>query len=274
MPESISFDPVAHRYDATRFYPPAVAEQIASALIQLGNVSQRGSVLEIGIGTGRIALPLLEKGIDITGVDISPRMVERLRAKYDERGAAEAGRAWGTLTVEMADMTRLPFASGDFDAVVAVHVLHLVPEWRRALDEALRVIRPGGALLLGQDTSTNDTRHDIQDHWQEIMRDLGYTPTRVGASGYGDILVELRARRLPVEEAMVATWQIGLMPREALETIVKREWSLTWQVPDDLFVESARRLTAWAQSEYGDTLDTPQPATYSFKVARVPVGVA
>src|SRR5579863_4990199 len=85
---SLSFDRVAHIYDETRGYPLSVAREIARALMAYGPFPPQSSVLEIGIGTGRIALPLLEGGVNITGVDISAGMVARLRAKYDAGRAA------------------------------------------------------------------------------------------------------------------------------------------------------------------------------------------
>jgi SAM-dependent methyltransferase len=48
-----------------------------------------------------------------------------------------------------ADATRLPFRDACFDAVLAVHVLHLIPSWERALAEARRVLVAGGLLLSG-----------------------------------------------------------------------------------------------------------------------------
>lgn len=51
------------------------------AVAFLADLAQGGRVLELGIGTGRIALPLLERGVDVTGIDSSAAMVERLRAK-------------------------------------------------------------------------------------------------------------------------------------------------------------------------------------------------
>ncbi|HEY7848731.1 MAG TPA: class I SAM-dependent methyltransferase, partial [Ktedonobacterales bacterium] len=158
MPEasesgSLSFDQVSHVYDATRGYPPGVGNAIADALLRYGPIALGAETLEIGVGTGRIALPLLERGVHLTGIDLSERMVERLRAKYAEARAAQPATPLGRLEVTLGDITALPFATGAFDAVVAVHVLHLVPQWRRALDEALRVLRPGAPLLLGQDVS-------------------------------------------------------------------------------------------------------------------------
>ena len=267
---SLSFDPVAHVYDDTRGYPPEVSDAIAALLMRVGPLAPRASVLEIGIGTGRIALPLLARGVNVTGVDISERMVARLQAKYVERRAADPTRAWGALHCELADMTALPYPSDAFAAVVAVHVLHLVPLWRRALDEALRVIRPGGALLLGQDVSAaNVVTHVVQDAWLTIIGELGYIPARIGASTYNTILDEAHERSLRVEEFAGPTWKGDQTPRKALAYIADRTWSQTWGAPDDLFAISIQRLNEWAHQRFKDALDTPQRGAYSFKVARI-----
>lgn len=269
MSQSVSFDRVANQYDATRGYPLGVPERIAAGFIAAGGLSRGADTLELGIGTGRIALPLLAQGINVTGVDISPRMVEHLTANYDARRNEQTEAEWGELAVALADMTALPFPTNHFDAVVGVHILHLVPEWRRALDEAFRVLRPGASLLLGQDRRENPELDAISDYWQDVVRELGYTPHRVGAQGYGEIVAELRARGLPISERVAVTWPGSETPRAALENITLRLWSLTWHVPDDLFNESARRLELWVNEHYGDTLDLPRPGAYSFTIATV-----
>ncbi len=269
MPGSISFDPVADRYDQTRTYPPEIADRIAAALLEQGHVPPHGSMLEIGVGTGRIALPLLARGIAVTGVDISPLMVDQLRAKYAALRNEQPDRDWGALTVEMADMSALPFPDATFDSTVAVHVFHLVPEWKRALDEALRVTKPGGALLIGQDGHNGSARQQIHDEWEEIVTELGYEPRRVGAQDSAEVRAELASRGLPLDYITIAKWTVSETPRPALRSIVEREMSKTWPVPDDLFAESARRLTAWADREYGDRLDIPQPDTHTFTLAVV-----
>lgn len=268
---SLSFDRVAHIYDETRGYPHEVAEEIAEALMAYGPFPPQSAIIEIGIGTGRIALPLLARGVNVTGVDISAQMVAQLLAKYEAgRTVTAAGDAWGALRVELADMTALPFADATFAGAVAVHVLHLVPVWQRALDEVLRVIQPGGALLVGQDVTHGDAlNHVIQDEWVEIIQRLGGTPLRPGAAGYGEILAEARARGLTVTERAVTTWTDTTTPRQALAALARREWSRTWNVPDDLFAASLDELTRWVAARYAGALDTPQPGLRSFKVARV-----
>jgi SAM-dependent methyltransferase len=270
--QSLSFDRVSGQYDATRGYPPEVARQIAAGLTRLGELSPGASVFEIGIGTGRIALPLLAQGIDVTGVDIAPLMLEQLQRKYETARQAAPDERWGTLATQIADMTALPFASGAFDAVVAVHVLHLVPGWQRALDEALRIIRPGGSFLLGQDvTATDAANFQIQDKWLQIVREMGARPDRVGARGYGEILEALRSRGIVPEEETLATWTKMQTPHSVIRYIAERTWSQTWGVPDRIFADSVRRLEAWVQTRYDAGLDTPLPVHLSFRAARAEV---
>lgn len=267
---SLSFDPVAHVYDDTRGYPPGAPQAIAEAMLRYGPIVAGASALEIGIGTGRIALPLLARGVRVTGIDISPRMIERLRAKYAAERAAHPETPWGPLDVSLGDITALPFGAGAFDAVVAVHVLHLVPQWRQAFSEALRVLRPGAPLLLGQDISHGPTAaHPLQDEWVEIVRGLGFAPRRVGAGSFNEIVAEARGRGLRVEEWTVATWSATHTPAEGFRDIAGRLWSLTWLVPDDIFTESVRRLEAWARARYGGQWEAPISTDFSFKLARV-----
>ena len=96
MPESLSFDRVADRYDATRVHPAEASAEIAAGLMRVGGLQSGAEVLEIGIGTGRIALPLLASGVNVTGIDIAPRMLEQLEAKVRGCGRLRRARAQRT----------------------------------------------------------------------------------------------------------------------------------------------------------------------------------
>lgn len=91
-------------------------------------------VLEVGCGTGLIMERLAPMASSVTGVDLSPGMLEKARA----RG----------LSVHEADATSLPFENGQFDTVVSFKVLAHIERIREALAEAARVTRPGGHLVL------------------------------------------------------------------------------------------------------------------------------
>ncbi len=267
---SLSFDRVASQYDDTRGYPAGVSDAIAEGIMRHGPIAPGATALEIGVGTGRIALPLLAREVNITGIDISERMTERLREKYDGERAARPDQRWGKLVVALADSVRLPFADASFDAVIAVHVLHLVTNWRSALEEALRVLKPGAPLLLGQDmTHGPQSAHPLQDEWVQIVRSLGFEPKRLGAPAFADILAEARASGLVVEEWTIAQWTAAHTADEGFSYIANKVWSLTWLVPDDIFAESVRRLKAWAQARYGAHWTDPMEASYSFRLARL-----
>ena len=80
MPRNYFDEPVAERYDASSAdrFEPAVINATVDFLADLAN---GGAALELGIGTGRIALPLSQRGVQVHGIDLSSAMVARLRAK-------------------------------------------------------------------------------------------------------------------------------------------------------------------------------------------------
>ncbi|HEY3501878.1 MAG TPA: class I SAM-dependent methyltransferase [Actinocatenispora sp.] len=99
----------------------------------------RGSVLEVAVGTGR-NLAHYPPGVRLTGVDFSTGMLALAR-----RRAAGLGRP---VALAVADAHTLPFADGVFDTVLATFSLCAVADDRRAVGEMVRVLRPGGRLLL------------------------------------------------------------------------------------------------------------------------------
>jgi SAM-dependent methyltransferase len=82
MPEDFFAGRVAKRYDETsaEMFAPEAVEPVVDFLADLAG---GGTTLELGIGTGRIALPLARRGVRVHGIDLSPDMVAQLRAKPD-----------------------------------------------------------------------------------------------------------------------------------------------------------------------------------------------
>jgi ubiquinone/menaquinone biosynthesis C-methylase UbiE len=98
----------------------------------------RGDTLEVGIGSGR-TLAHYPSDIRLTGIDPSPVMLSAARAR-----AAALGRE---VTLRLGDAMALELPDRSFDTVVFCLVLCTVPDDRRAISEAARVLRPGGRLL-------------------------------------------------------------------------------------------------------------------------------
>jgi SAM-dependent methyltransferase len=99
MPEDYFGERVAERYDesAADMFEPAVVDPVVDFLADLAG---HGAALELGIGTGRIALPLAERGIRVHGIDLSAAMVARLRAKPDAEQIGVTIGDFATTTVE------------------------------------------------------------------------------------------------------------------------------------------------------------------------------
>jgi SAM-dependent methyltransferase len=119
--------------------PYGVADAASEFLARLAG--EGGSAVELGVGTGRIAIPLAARGIRVTGVEASPRMVQQLRAK--------AGGI--TLPVIVGDMAAVP-VPGSVDLVyVVASTLYALTEQEtqlRCLQNVAARLRPGGHLVV------------------------------------------------------------------------------------------------------------------------------
>lgn len=123
-------------------------------IIEEEPISDVGSlrILDLGSAGGRNTLYLAERGVDVHAVDASEAMVERTRYRVAEvlgRGEAErrVRRGW---------MNDLPYPANDFDVVVALGVIQTattLEEWKRAVSELRRVLRPGGRVLVSNFSS-------------------------------------------------------------------------------------------------------------------------
>jgi ubiquinone/menaquinone biosynthesis C-methylase UbiE len=98
-----------------------------------------GEVLEVAVGTGR-NFSFYPQGVQLTGIDLSPAMLEFARKKADELGLDAHLRE--------GNAQELPFPDASFDTVVCTLSICSIPDDRRAIAEMKRVLRPGGRLLL------------------------------------------------------------------------------------------------------------------------------
>lgn len=251
----VSFDRAAEYYDATRGYHAGSAERIRDAIVAHTGAGPATHWLELGVGTGRIALPFIRAGYDYTGVDISQAMMDRLVSKLAE----DSGRSEYRFELRQADITDLPFEDSAFDAIIMVHVLHLVADWRAVLREARRVLPPNGWLLLGyddgpRDHAATDTAYEpnlVRKRWLELRREFGADRPAGRSNVWGAdqqaiaFLEELGAH---VEVARLAEYERPpISPRGMVERLRERVYSSDWAMPDEVHAEMLRRLDDWFQ---------------------------
>jgi SAM-dependent methyltransferase len=237
MDDSIVFDRAAGFYDATRGFPPGAEERVADAFVAAGGLGPASRVLEVGVGTGRIALPLAERVGHVLGVDRSAPMLAKL---VEKRGPLPVALA-------RADAARLPLPDASVEAAVAVHVFHLIPGWRAVLAELARVLRPGGLLLHGGD---DHARGAAWRRWRaRTEAQFGVENVGVPRARIETFLEEEGWRPAGVE---IVRFARRTRPRTMLELIEARSWSLTWRMSDPQLAEAVSALREDLVAAFGD----------------------
>ncbi len=125
-PEPNFFDGIADIYDETRGIPEPHFSRLMERMESYLDDQER--TLDIGVGTGSFSRPLQSRGFDTIGIDISREMVK-------------VGISKGLCDVLYANACSLPFKDNSFHSTLSVHLLHLIPDWLCALQEAIRVTR-------------------------------------------------------------------------------------------------------------------------------------
>jgi phosphatidylethanolamine/phosphatidyl-N-methylethanolamine N-methyltransferase len=127
-----------------------------------------GRILEVGVGTG-ISLPDYARQNRIVGVDISAAMLDKARERVVELGLDHVE------ALEVMDAERLAFPDGCFDVVVAQYVVTAVPNPEAALDEFIRVLRPGGEIVILSRVGAEAGLRRTVEHWfAPTARRLGW----------------------------------------------------------------------------------------------------
>jgi ubiquinone/menaquinone biosynthesis methyltransferase len=139
------FATIADRYDLiTVLLSYGQDRRWKRRLVALAGPLKRRQVLDLACGTGDIAWLAARAGAHVTGLDITPRMIEIARAKAPATAAeATCGRA----AFVVGDMGALPFRDAAFDVVTTGYGLRNVPDLPRAVGEIARVLRPHGVFL-------------------------------------------------------------------------------------------------------------------------------
>ncbi|HZD00805.1 MAG TPA: class I SAM-dependent methyltransferase [Actinomycetes bacterium] len=261
--DSIAFDRAAQYYDQTRGFPAGVSEQVADRLEAAAGPGAR--FLEIGVGTGRIALPLHQRGRRVFGVDLSIPMLERYRGKAELAGLAPP-------PVVRADATRLPVRDASVEAVIEVHVLHLIRDWRQALAEVRRVLAPSGVVLVGRRTwersEGRGPRARARERHAAILAEMGFRCARIGARTDEEVIGAFTALGGHVEELEPVTWREDETWAEYVDILERRVWSESWEIPEDVWQEGSRRLRAELRAE-GVDLQAPVPAVRHVEIAAI-----
>lgn len=167
--------------------PPMRDERVLDAIVDATSAGKDDDVLDVACGPGIVACAFARRARHVTGIDLTPAMLERAAKLADEQGLSNV--RW-----QRGDVLPLPFADASFSIVVSRLAFHHFQQPALVLREMKRVCRPGGRVLVADLYASADPDKAAAMHAMECMRD----PSHV--------------RALPLAELRASFEQAGLGP--------------------------------------------------------------
>lgn len=248
-----AYDSIANRFEKHRAFPPGTAEAIRHAVLACLLDVERPRLLDLGAGTGRIGRQFITADDDYVGLDLSWGMLKVFQECM--------GREYVARLVQ-ADGGALPFPDAAFDAVLLAQVFSGAPCWRAIADEACRVRRNPGTLIVGGTVAPIDgVDARMRERLEGIVRALGGPWYRARS---GDQAREYFSAAAESTECLTAAqWQSSRTARGFLER--HRGGVRFSTLPEPIRLEALRRLSDWAQETFG-SLDADSTETFSFEL--------
>jgi len=213
------FDALASVYDETR---QPLDPETQDGLLEYLREHGWGSLLEVGVGTGRIARPLVAEGVRVVGIDASRGMLARAAHK-------------GIPHLVHGTAYHLPFPDRTFDVALFVHVLHILDEPAAGLSEASRVSRAGVLAVMDRAPGDPDPEHSTEPTPREIVRrvltEVGY-PDLLRAGPRAKEREILRAHP-PKETRLLSDREVTEPASKLLDNLEKRAYRHVLDVPPE-----------------------------------------
>jgi ubiquinone/menaquinone biosynthesis C-methylase UbiE len=242
---SLSFEPIADRYDATRGGGQR-GRRTAANLAPL--LDPAAPLMEVGIGTGIVALALRQLGFTVLGVDLSPAMAQRARRRLGP-------------VVAVADAAQLPVADAAIQQAVSVWLLHLVADRALVLAEVARALRPGGRYLV----IPAQVRVSPQDEIERLLFDMRdqLDPTGGWRDDERQVLdVAHFAGFTVVDQRHASLGEVPQSPAVIADDIEARTWSHLWDLTDEqwrtVVAPTVAALRALPDADVQRRYDIPQ----------------
>ncbi len=192
-------------------FGPVFKRGRAAAVVAAEEVG--GRILEVGVGTG-LSLAGYSPRSRVVGIDISEPMLEKARERVEKQKLKHVE------SISVMDAEKLEFPTDSFDVVVAQYVVTAIPNPEKALDEFLRVVRPGGEIILttrlGAETGLRGT---IEKWLMPLTSRMGWR-TEFAWVRYADWLAASPMTRLVEKRALPPLghfWLIRIAKRPAVQ---------------------------------------------------------
>jgi SAM-dependent methyltransferase len=243
-----------------RRHGAAIPSHELERLCQAAGLQPTAHILDVGAGTGRIAIPFATRGNRVVALEPAAGMLAELRAKASDRAVLAV----------VAEGAQLPFLDGSFDAVVIARLLYLTADWRTILGEAHRVLAAGGRLLHEWGNGeTGEEWAQIRDELRRLLEEAGLlAPFHPGVRSEAEVDDHLAGLRLRRDSQLDLGPGPVIILREFLRRLVEGELSYVWSVPEDVRTQSLPRLQRWAEQTFDLERPRPMPRCIRWTVYR------
>ncbi len=255
MSGSLSFDRAASFYDATRITDPRTLEAILDLIV--ARVLRGGALLEIGVGTGQLALPLASRGVRVIGLDLASAMM----AKLVEKAAGES-----PVGLVQGDATRMPFGDGVFAGAYARWVLHLIPAWEEVLGEFDRVVDDEGRVAIEPGGYSGPFAESFL-RFHEVLGDVALPPGLQPVDRDVQLDAGMARAGWQLDHVEEVTYDHQVPLGRFFEEVPERTYSWTWGVPQEALEAATAEVRAWAAERF-DLGAPPPPAPTRWRVYR------
>ena len=185
--ESKIYSRFSHFYD--RIFTRLFTERITNA-VQALNIQPGAKVLEVGVGTG-LSLAAYPAHCEVTGIDLAPDMLERAREKTFDNG-------WRHIRLREMDALNLDFPDNSFDYVTSFHVISVVPDPVRMMNEIHRVCKPEGkVVIINHFRTTKPVIGPLVGALDPLTRRLGWSASLRLTQAFGEVPIRIEKRFKP-----------------------------------------------------------------------------
>jgi ubiquinone/menaquinone biosynthesis C-methylase UbiE len=230
------FDSISEIYDSTR--GAATEAELKAISSELRDCR---TILDVGVGTGRFAKPLSDRGFEIVGIDFSRKMMSKARQK-------------GVQNLILADAHNMPFRDGSFDASIIIHVLHLIPDWLNVAREMGRVTRDKVAALLrnrqkdwnnapnvsGNSSKTSPAFPELWARYAQLREEMGYPIRRNRRMWQNE--EEIQSKWPPIKLVKISDEVVVLSINDLIARFQQRINPMLQDIPRDVHNKVIQKL--------------------------------
>lgn len=241
--ESLTFDSMSDLYNETRNFDEKSFDSALDFLTERFPSSLFENVFEPGIGTGRIAIPLAKRGYRITGVDISEKMLAVLKTQLIGQSL--------NISFQMADITELPFDDETFDMGFVVHLFYFIRDWKKAVNEILRVVRRDCPIIF-MHTGTGSEIPSLNEKYKELCSEQDHHIESVGVKSTKEVIDYFQSLGCHIEWIKDRwKWVSHIKLSKAISYLDSRAYSFTAFTPQDIHSKSISLLKSEYMAKFG-----------------------